>query len=786
MIRRLGKVEQADPKMAIRTSDESEDEEVEEIEDEDADEEEKNILKRNRDIDKIKSARMEIEKSEFSNSERKHIERIAFDKYMRVSTEEEFRNNALEYQVAFGERANIHIPTEEDYVNWKPPVTPPPEPDPTDEPTIDGAEDPDQESNSEELQEPVTEVISKVSVKSTDDGAPVPAGMGRTLSGLHKKQIHILNRIIAISNTTVSNTLIPNSTFRSSIPDLESLDEDGKWKRPEYNFSSLTSLPTQEEEEFVPIALRTETAPTPPLVQKSILLQQMEAAISLEQEKEDEAQAAIKQAELEEKVRLEKEAELRAQKDATASRNMKPKNFAVREHAKRVPFSLAPALPPPGNSVIHEPERVLAVLAFSTQSESGPLVLPSVIPLEVSAEPEIAEEVSVPKAERYKPSKFVTPKTPSVQKSSPLPPLEALVLDSDELTVEDLSRPSTRQTARSKATTARTPRLVTWPGLSQFEHHSWYLALLASFEDGTVVTNEFDFYTELVKLLGTLTNEEIFSDLVDFLLDAKSEKTIAAFHVDLSNQLIYARLDRTLWNVEKGIVSSSMRWLHIVDRESTRYGNIFMRRLHLDISESRFELLQKIDVEDEDNVIIKKVDALVNPQAIKRFVESWCAKAINADFGKGTWIDGLRLFVLMKSDKPPMSAPPVIQTQQKDEQKTYTSKNIEENIVMLPRRKIRRVLPPLMTEINERGEPNITRVTVPRSKIILAPFGSFWESHKPGSTSRALPLDAAPINVPPPPIYYPDEIDFAEPSLVDRMQKFFFLQNSIYVDDVYM
>ena len=350
----------------------------------------------------------------------------------------------------------------------------------------------------------------------------------------------------------------------------------------------------------------------------------------------------------------------------------------------------------------------MAVLAFSTQSESGPLVLPSVIPLEVSAAPEIAEEVSVPKAERYKPSKFVTPKTPTVQKSSPLPPLEALVLDSDELTVEDLSRPSTRyvfrsrfgycsyyrgdlviypscrQTARSKATTARTPRLVTWPGLSQFEHHSWYLALLASFEDGTVVTNEFDFYTELVKvafyfqhffiyfqLLGTLTNEEIFSDLVDFLLDAKTEKTIAAFHVDLSNQLIYARLDRTLWNVEKGIVSSSMRWLHIVDRESTRYGNIFLRRLHLDISESRFELLQKVDVEDEDNVIIKKIDALANPQAIKRFVESWCAKAINADYGKGTWIDGLQLFVLMKSEKAPMSAPPVIQTQQKDEQKTY-------------------------------------------------------------------------------------------------------------------
>ena len=125
---------------------------------------------------------------------------------------------------------------------------------------------------------------------------------------------------------------------------------------------------------------------------------------------------------------------------------MRPKKFAVREHAKRVPFSLAPALPPPGNSVIHEPERVLASLAFSTQAESGPLVLEaaSVIPLEVSAEPEIAEEVAVPKAERYKPSKFVTPKTPSVQKTSPLPPLEALVLDSDELTVEDLSRPSTR------------------------------------------------------------------------------------------------------------------------------------------------------------------------------------------------------------------------------------------------------------------------------------------------------------------------------------------------------
>ena len=105
------------------------------------------------------------------------------------------------------------------------------------------------------------------------------------------------------------------------------------------------------------------------------------------------------------------------------------------------------------------------------------------------------------------------------------------------------------------------------------------------------------------------------------------------------------------------------------------------------------------------------------------------------------------------------------------------SKNMEENIVTLPRRRIRRVLPPLMTEINERGEPNITRVTVPRSKIILAPFGSFWESHKPGSTSRALPLDAAPINVPPPPMYYPDEVDLPEPSLVDRMQKFFFIQN---------
>lgn len=192
------------------------------------------------------------------------------------------------FKVAFGERANIHIPTEEDYVNWKPPVTPPPEPDPSDEPELDGAVDPDLESNSGEPQAPATEVQSKVSVISREEGAPVPAGMGRAIS--------------ATSNTTVSKTLLPNSTFRSSIPDLESLDEDGKWKRPEYNFSSLTSLPTQEEEEeFVPIALRTETAPTPPLVQKSILLQQMEAAISLEQEKEDEAQAAIKQAEIEEK-----------------------------------------------------------------------------------------------------------------------------------------------------------------------------------------------------------------------------------------------------------------------------------------------------------------------------------------------------------------------------------------------------------------------------------------------------------------------------------------------------
>ena len=50
----------------------------------------------------------------------------------------------------------------------------------------------------------------------------------------------------------------------------------------------------------MPIPLRTEAAPTLPLVQKSVLLQQMEAAILLEQEKEDEAQAAEKQAELEE------------------------------------------------------------------------------------------------------------------------------------------------------------------------------------------------------------------------------------------------------------------------------------------------------------------------------------------------------------------------------------------------------------------------------------------------------------------------------------------------------
>ena len=129
---------------------------------------------------------------------------------------------------------------------------------------------------------------------------------------------------------------------------------------------------------------------------------------------------------------------------------MKPKNFKVREHARRVPFSLAPAVPPPRNSVIHEPERVLCGLAFSSKSESGPPVQTSVIPLEVSAAPEIAQEVPVPATAIpksptcYKPSKFVLPKTPSVQKGSPLPPLEALVLDSDELTVEDLSRPSTR------------------------------------------------------------------------------------------------------------------------------------------------------------------------------------------------------------------------------------------------------------------------------------------------------------------------------------------------------
>lgn len=173
-------------------------------------------------------------------------------------------------------------------------MTPPPEPDPSqEEPTVENEieEQEDQESSSQveevEANEAVTEAASKTSVRSNIEGAPVPAGVGRALS--------------AISNTTVSNTLIPNSTFRSSIPDLESLDEDGKWKRPEYNFSSLTALPQdEEEEEFVPIPLRQEAAPTPPLVQKSLLLQQMEAAIVAEQDKEDEAQEAEKQAEIEE------------------------------------------------------------------------------------------------------------------------------------------------------------------------------------------------------------------------------------------------------------------------------------------------------------------------------------------------------------------------------------------------------------------------------------------------------------------------------------------------------
>lgn len=125
--------------------------------------------------------------------------------------------------------------------------------------------------------------------------------------------------------------------------------------------------------------------------------------------------------------------------------------------------------------------------------------------------------------------------------------------------------------------------------------------------------------------------------------------------------------------MEKEIVSSSMRWLHAVDRQSTRYGNVFLLRLHLDISEGRFQLLKSVDIEDEENLIIKKVDALANPQAIKRFVESWSAKAINADFGKGSWIDGLRLFVdskRTKREKAPMSAPPIIQTQAKVEYKT--------------------------------------------------------------------------------------------------------------------
>ena len=116
-----------------------------------------------------------------------------------------------------------------------------------------------------------------------------------------------------------------------------------------------------------------------------------------------------------------------------------------------MPFTLAPALPSPRNSLIEQLPVNSAQISFSTKTESGPLEqVPSVIPLEVSAEPEIAAEVPLPKTQIsksptcYKPSKFVTPKTPSLQRPSPLPPLEALVLDSDELTVEDLSRPSTR------------------------------------------------------------------------------------------------------------------------------------------------------------------------------------------------------------------------------------------------------------------------------------------------------------------------------------------------------
>ena len=62
-------------------------------------------------------------------------------------------------------------------------MTPPPEPDPSEEPTVDGTEETDQGSNQGDQASPVAELNSKASVISREEGAPVPAGVGRALSG---------------------------------------------------------------------------------------------------------------------------------------------------------------------------------------------------------------------------------------------------------------------------------------------------------------------------------------------------------------------------------------------------------------------------------------------------------------------------------------------------------------------------------------------------------------------------------------------------------------------------
>ena len=69
-------------------------------------------------------------------------------------------------------------------------MTPPPEPDPSQEPTVENEieEQEDQQSSSPvdvnaNPDEAITEVASKTSVRSNIEGAPVPAGIGRALSG---------------------------------------------------------------------------------------------------------------------------------------------------------------------------------------------------------------------------------------------------------------------------------------------------------------------------------------------------------------------------------------------------------------------------------------------------------------------------------------------------------------------------------------------------------------------------------------------------------------------------